>query len=128
MIGRAPVHRNVLSGATLPRFLKIALDQLRPIRGRATEGRASVYQVVGFLAVGAAGAAVLYCWDLPKFVTLGFVLLALIGPAVVGTSQARHVKGPSQPVSYTMADEMAPTEGFVAPLRRQKPKAESSIW
>lgn len=87
-----------------------------------------MYRVVGFLAVGAAGAAVLYSWDLPKFVTLGFVLLALIGAAVVGTSQARHVKGPSQPVSYTMADEMAPTEGFVAPLRRQKPKAESSIW
>ncbi|ACK81053.1 hypothetical protein [Methylorubrum extorquens] len=87
-----------------------------------------MYQVVGFLAVGAAGAAVLYSWDLPKFVSLGFVLLTLIGAAVVGASQARHVKGPSQPVSYTMADEMAPTEGFVAPRRRQKPKAESSIW
>jgi hypothetical protein len=59
---------------------------------------------------------------------LGFVLLTLIGAAVVGASQARHVKAPSQPVTYTMADEMAPTEGFVAPQRRQKPKAESSIW
>jgi len=87
-----------------------------------------VYQVVGFLAVGAAGAAVLHSWDLPKFVSFGFVLLSLVGAAVVGASQAGYVKGPSQPISYTMADEMAPTEGFVAPARRLKPKAERAVW
>lgn len=87
-----------------------------------------MYQVVGFLAVGAAGAAVLHSWDLPKFVTFGFVLLSLGGAAVVGASQAGHISEPIQPLSYTMADEMAPTEGIVAPLRHPKPIADSAAW
>lgn len=104
------------------------IDQLRAIGARTTEGGRAVYQVVGFLAVGAAGAAVLHSWDLPKFVTFGFVLLSLGGAAVVGASQAGHVSEPIQPVSYSMADEMAPTEGFVAPSRRQKSPAGSAAW
>lgn len=87
-----------------------------------------MYQVVGFLAVGAAGAAVLHSWDLPKFVTFGFVLLSLGGAVVVGASQVGHVSEPIRPVSYSMAGGMAPTEGFVAPPRRQKPKVERAIW
>ncbi len=87
-----------------------------------------MYQVVGFLVVGAAGAAVLHSWDLPKFVTFGFVLLSLGGAAIVGASQAGHVSEPIQPVSYSMADGMAPTEGFVAPPRRQKSPTGSAAW
>lgn len=87
-----------------------------------------MYQVVGFLAVGAAGAAVLHSWDLPKFATLGFMLLSLGGAAAVGASQVGHISEPIQPVSYSMADEMAPTEGFVAPPRRKKPNGERITW
>ena len=88
-----------------------------------------MYQVVGFLAVGAAEAAVLHSWDLPKFATLGFILLSLGGAAVVGASQVGHISEPVRPVSYSMTDEMAPSEGFVAPLRRhQKPATGSAAW
>lgn len=87
-----------------------------------------MHQVLGFLAVGAAGAAVLHSWDLPKLVTFGFVLLSLGGAAVVGASKAGHISEPIQPLSYTMADEMAPTEGFVASLRYHKPRADRAVW
>lgn len=87
-----------------------------------------MYQVVGFLAVGVAGAAVLHSWDLPRFVSLGFVLLSLAGAGMVGAWQFLRIEGPSEPVSYTMANEMPPTEGFVAPLRRPKPQSETVIW
>ncbi|MGE7153147.1 hypothetical protein ACQKJ1_05340 [Methylorubrum rhodesianum] len=87
-----------------------------------------MYQVVGFLAVGAAGAAVLHSWGLPKLVIFGFVLLSLGGAVVVGASEAGQVSGPIQPISHTMADEMAPTEGFVAPFRRQNPTTGSAAW
>lgn len=87
-----------------------------------------MYQVVGFLVVGAAGAAILHSWDLPKFVSGAFLLLSLGGAALAGVSQTVHVKAPSEPISYSMADEMPPTEGFVAQPRRRKLQAETAIW
>lgn len=70
----------------------------------------------------------LHSWDLPKFVSGAFLLLGLGGAALAGVSQTVHVKAPSEPIAYTMADEMPPTEGFVAPSRRQKPRAEIAFW
>ena len=87
-----------------------------------------MYQVVGFLAVGAAGAAVLHSWDLPKFVSGGFALLCLSGAGVVGASHVMRIEGPREPISYVVVADMPPTEGVVAPLRRQKPAAESALW
>lgn len=87
-----------------------------------------MYQVVGFLAVGAAGAAILHSWDLPRFVSCGFALLSLSGAGMVSASHVQRVEGPSEPISYVVAADMPPTEGVVAPLRRQKPAAESALW
>ncbi|GMA76333.1 hypothetical protein GCM10025880_27500 [Methylorubrum aminovorans] len=101
---------------------------MRAMGARATESGRTVYQVVGFVAVGAAGAAVLHSWDLPKFVSFGFALLSLGGAAVVGALQAGPVGGSIQPPSYTMAAEMAPTEGVVAPPRRHRSKTETAAW
>lgn len=124
----APATSATRCVATRPRFQCHGILRLCPNEGYATEGGWAVYQVVGFLAVGAAGAAVLHSWDLPKFVTFGFVLLSLGGAAVVGASQTGHVSKPIQPVSYSVADVTAPTEGFVAPPRRQKSLTGSAAW
>lgn len=69
-----------------------------------------MHQVVGFLAVGLAGAVILHSWDLPRFISIGFLLLSLGSAALVGASQTGRVAGPSKPITYSMADEMAPTE------------------
>ena len=87
-----------------------------------------MYQVIGFVAVGAAGAAVLHSWDLPKFVSFGLLSLSLIAAALVSLAQTARVEGPKEPISYTMADEMPPTKGFVAPSRRQKPRGDIAVW
>lgn len=87
-----------------------------------------MYQVVGFVAVGAAGAAVLHSWDVPKSVSFGFLSLHLIVAAMAGIAQTVRIESPLEPIPYNTPSEMPPTEGFVAPLRLDKPEAASSVW
>ena len=87
-----------------------------------------MYQVVGFAAVGAAGAVVLHGWNAPKFVSFGFLSLNLIAAAAVGMAQTMRIESPHEPIPYNKPSEMPPTEGFVAPLRLERPKVESPIW
>ncbi|MFG7488823.1 hypothetical protein [Methylorubrum rhodesianum] len=87
-----------------------------------------MYQVVGFVAVGAAGAAVLHGWHVPKSVSLGFLSLNLIAAAVVGFAQTVRIESPLEPIPYTTPSEMPPTEGFVAPPRLETPRSERSVW
>jgi hypothetical protein len=95
---------------------------------RASKGEEEVYQVVGFVAVGAAGAAVLHGWHVPKSVSLGFLSLNLIAAAVVGFAQTVRIESPLEPIPYNTPSEMPPTEGFVAPPRLETPRSESSVW
>lgn len=87
-----------------------------------------MYQVVGFVAVGAAGTALLHSWNVPKFVSFSFLSLNLVAAAVVGLAQTERIESPLEPLPYHVASEMPPTEGFVAPPRLGKPEAESSVW
>ncbi|CAO4151738.1 hypothetical protein LPLAFNJD_LOCUS3520 [Methylorubrum aminovorans] len=87
-----------------------------------------MYQVVGFVAIGAAGAAVLHGWNAPRFVSFGFLTLNLIAAAAVGVAHTVRIESPLEPIPYNKPSEMPPTEGFVAPLRLERPKAESPVW
>lgn len=87
-----------------------------------------MHQVIGFLACAAAGAIVLHSWDLPRSAIGGFILLCLSAAALAGAAQTLHVEGPAETVASTRADEMAPTEGFVAPPRHRTTQAMIAIW
>lgn len=87
-----------------------------------------MYQVVGFVAVGAAGATVLHGWNAPRFVCFGFLTLNLIAAAAVGVAHTVRIESPLEPIPYNKPSEMPATEGYVAPLRLEKPKAESPVW
>ena len=87
-----------------------------------------MYQVVGFVAVGAAGAAVLHGWNAPRFVSFGFLTLNLIAAAAVGVAHTVRIESPLEPIPYNKPSEMPLTEGYVAPLRLERPKAESPVW
>lgn len=87
-----------------------------------------MHQIIGFLAFGAAGAIVLHSWDLPRPVIYGFVLVSVSAAALTSATQTLRVEGPSDAMASITADEMPPTEGFVAPPRQRKAKAETAIW
>lgn len=87
-----------------------------------------MYQVVGFVAVGAAGAAVLHGWNAPRFVSFGFLTLNLIAAAAVGVAHTVRIESPLEPIPSNKPSEMPPTEGYVAPLRLERPKTESPVW
>lgn len=87
-----------------------------------------MYQVVGFVAVGAAGATVLHGWNAPRFVCFGFLTLNLIAAAAVGVAHTVRIESPLEPIPYNKPSEMPATEGYVAPLRLEEPKAESPVW
>lgn len=87
-----------------------------------------MYQVVGFVAVGAAGAAVLHSWGAPKFVSFSFLSLNMFAAGLVGLAQTARMESPVEPIPYNSASEMPPSEGFVAPPRLPKPETESPVW
>lgn len=87
-----------------------------------------MYQVVGFVAVGAAGAAVLQSWGAPRFISFGFLSLNLFAAGLAGLAQTTRLESPLEPISYNTASEMPPTAGFVAPPRLPKPESESPVW
>lgn len=47
---------------------------------------------------------------------------------MAGIAQTVRIESPLEPIPYNTPSEMPPTEGFVAPLRLDKPEAESSVW
>ena len=97
-----------------------------PIDGREA-GEGTVHQVVGFLAVGAAGAALLHAWDLPRIVSSGFMLVSLLVAALIGSTQALDREAPSQPLHAGPASRMPATEGRIAPMRRPSPRTDTAV-
>ncbi|MRI54085.1 hypothetical protein D8770_08980 [Methylobacterium sp. DB1607] len=85
-----------------------------------------MHQVVGFLAVGVAGMALLRGWDLSKFVSYGFLLLSVFGAALVGSSETVRPDGPSQMPLANATKGMPATAGQIAPIRPSKPRIEAS--
>lgn len=70
-----------------------------------------MYPVVGFLAVGAAGAAMLHSWDLPRTVSFGFLALGLIAAGLAASSLIVPQIGPNPSMMAAPAKkEMPPTE------------------
>ena len=97
-----------------------------PIDGREA-GEGTVHQVVGFLAVGAAGAALLHAWDLPRIVSSGFLLVSLLVAALIGSTQALDREAPNQTLHAGPASRMPATEGRIAPMRRPSPRTDTAV-
>ena len=87
-----------------------------------------MYQVIGFVAVGAAGAALLHSWGVPRLVSFGFLFLNLFAAGLAGLAQTARLESPLEPIPFNTASEMPPTKGFVAPPRLTKPESENRIW
>ncbi|GJE81038.1 hypothetical protein HNR51_001311 [Methylorubrum thiocyanatum] len=87
-----------------------------------------MYQVVGFVAVGAAGAAVLHSWGASRFFSFGFLSLNVFAAGLAALAQTAELKSPREPIPYNTHSAMPPTAGFVAPPRIPKPQSESPVW
>lgn len=87
-----------------------------------------MYQVVGFVAAGAAGAALLHSWNVPKFVSFSFLSLNLFAAGLVGLAQTMPIKSTPEPIPFNIVSEMPPAESFVAPPRPLKPATEIPVW
>lgn len=90
-------------------------------------GERTVHQVVGFLAVGAAGAALLHAWDLPRIVSSGFLLVSLLVATLIGSTQALDREAPNQALHAGPALRMPATEGRIAPMRRPSPRTDTAV-
>ncbi|MBD8908073.1 hypothetical protein MZTS_15420 [Methylorubrum zatmanii] len=80
------------------------------VQGVQPKGRETVYQVVGFLAVGAAGAAMLHSWELPRPVSFGFLVLCSVAAAMAASSLI-VIPASSRPTMAVPIRDMPPTEG-----------------
>jgi hypothetical protein len=79
-----------------------------------------LHQIVGFLAIGVTGAVLLRAWGAPTGAMLAFCSLGLAAALAVGLSEGGARVEPGVLQEPTMAEQMAPTEGFVAPMRRRE--------
>ncbi|MEH3117532.1 MAG: hypothetical protein PGN25_07985 [Methylorubrum populi] len=110
----------------------MALERSNTDMGRMIEDGRTVHQVIGFLAFGATGWALLHSWDLPKAASFGLLLLALTSAAVAGIEQSLQRQGSSEPVPTMSAAQMPPTEGQTAPMRTSTrlpmPRTEAAFF